>query len=295
MQCLDKKCINNGEQQKRIKVAVIGTGTLGPSIAQTFCQSDTIEKVLLCKGRTSSKSNGKDKIERAYQKLVQKNVFTQEQVESYLAKIETGELEIAAEADFVVEAVSEDAEVKKRIFKHLDQICTTECIFATNTSSLPIQTLGEGLSRPLIGMHFFNPTPVMKLVEVIATENTPQDMVAFVMNVARNIGKTPVEIREAPGFVVNRVLIPMINEAISIYAEGVASVEDIDTAMKLGANHPMGPLALGDLIGLDVVLAILNVMLKETGDNRYLPQPMLKKMVRERKLGRKTGEGFYHY
>lgn len=135
----------------------------------------------------------------------------------------------------------------------------------------------------------------MKLVEVIATEKTPQDMVDSVMQVAREIGKTPVEVREAPGFVVNRVLIPMINEAISIYAEGVASVEDIDTAMKLGANHPMGPLALGDLIGLDVVLAILNVMLKETGDNRYLPQPMLKKMVREKKLGRKTGEGFYRY
>ncbi len=144
-------------------------------------------------------------------------------------------------------------------------------------------------------MHFFNPTPVMKLVEVIETEKTPQDMVEFVMQVARDIGKTTVEVREAPGFVVNSVLIPMIDEAISIYAEGVASVEDIDTAMKLGANHPMGPLALGDLIGLDVVLAILNVMLKETGDNRYLPQPMLKKMVRERKLGRKTGEGFYKY
>lgn len=144
-------------------------------------------------------------------------------------------------------------------------------------------------------MHFFNPAPVMKLVEVIATESTPQDMINLVMQIAREIGKTPVEVREAPGFVVNRVLIPMINEAISIYAEGVASVEDIDTAMKLGANHPMGPLALGDLIGLDVVLAILNVMLRETGENRYIPQPMLKKMVREKKLGRKTGEGFYKY
>jgi len=144
-------------------------------------------------------------------------------------------------------------------------------------------------------MHFFNPAPVMKLVEVIATDKTPQDMVDRVMGIAKLIGKTPVEVREAPGFIVNRMLIPMINEAISIYAEGVASVEDIDTAMKLGANYPMGPLALGDLIGLDVVLAILNVMLKETGDIRYLPQPMLKRMVREKKLGRKTGEGFYKY
>ena len=216
-------------------------------------------------------------------------------MDEWLAKIETGEKELAAGAGLLVEAVSEDIEIKKAIFHDLDSICGAETIFATNTSSLPIQTIGEGLSRPLIGMHFFNPAPVMKLVEVIATERTPQDMVDYVMSVARDIGKTPVEVREAPGFVVNRVLIPMINEAISIYAEGVSSVEDIDTAMKLGANHPMGPLALGDLIGLDVVLAILNVMLKETGDNRYLPQPMLKKMVREKKLGRKTGEGFYKY
>ena len=144
-------------------------------------------------------------------------------------------------------------------------------------------------------MHFFNPAPVMKLVEVIVTDKVPQETIDVVMKVAMDIGKIPVEVREAPGFVVNRVLIPMINEAVGIYSEGIASVEDIDTAMKLGANHPMGPLALGDLIGLDVVLAILNVMLKETGDNRYLPQPMLKKMVREKKLGKKTGQGFYQY
>ena len=168
-------------------------------------------------------------------------------------------------------------------------------MFTTNTSSLPIQLISEGLTRPLVGMHFFNPAPVMNLVEVITTEKTPQDLVKYVMDIARMIGKTPVLVQEAPGFVVNRVLIPMINEAISIYAEGIASVEDIDIAMKLGANFPMGPLALGDMIGLDVVLAILTVMLKETGDNRYLPQPLLKRMVREKKLGRKTGEGFYVY
>lgn len=278
-----------------IKVAVIGTGTLGPSIAQVFSQCDGIEKVFLCKGRESSKSNGKDKIEKAFDKLINKEKISKEQADMYLSKIETGDLSMASDADLLVEAVSEDIEIKRAIFQQLDQLVSPECIFATNTSSLPIQGIGEGLGRPLIGMHFFNPAPVMKLVEVIATNKTPQDMVEYVMQVARDIGKTPVEVREAPGFVVNRVLIPMINEAISIYAEGVASVEDIDTAMRLGANHPMGPLALGDLIGLDVVLAILNVMLKETGDNRYLPQPMLKKMVREKKLGRKTGEGFYKY
>lgn len=278
-----------------MKVAVIGTGTLGPSIAQVFSQCEKVEKVFLCKGRASSKSSGKEKIEKAFSKLIAKDKITSDQADAYLAKIETGEKELAAEADLLIEAVSEDIEIKKALFHELDSICGTETIFATNTSSLPIQTIGEGLSRPLIGMHFFNPVPVMKLVEVIATEKTPQQMIDFVMSVARDIGKTPVEVREALGFVVNRVLIPMINEAISIYAEGVASVEDIDTVMRLGANHPMGPLALGDLIGMDVVLAILNVMLKETGDNRYLPQPMLKKMVREKKLGRKTGEGFYKY
>ena len=290
---MDSKTTKN--PHSNMKVAVIGTGTLGPSIAQVFSQCDKVEKVFLCKGRDSSGSNGKDKIETAFSKLVAKEKLSRELANKYLEKIETGNKDIASGADLLVEAVSEDLSVKKLVFAELDSICDESCIFATNTSSLPIQAIGEDLSRQLIGMHFFNPAPVMKLVEVIATEKTPQTMVDQVMQVARDIGKTPVEVREAPGFVVNRVLIPMINEAVSIYAEGVASVEDIDTAMKLGANHPMGPLALGDLIGLDVVLAILNVMLKETGDNRYLPQPMLKKMVREKKLGRKTGEGFYKY
>ncbi|MBP5286727.1 MAG: 3-hydroxybutyryl-CoA dehydrogenase [Elusimicrobiales bacterium] len=278
-----------------MRVAIIGTGTLGPSIAQVFSQCDKVERVFLCKGRNTSVSDGKDKIEKSLNKLISRGKLTQDLAEKYLAKIETGNKEIAVGANLLVEAVTEDITVKKRLFIELDAICNSNCIFTTNTSSLPIQQIGDGLNRPLLGMHFFNPAPVMKLVEVIATDKTPKDMIEYVMGVAREIGKTPVEVREAPGFVVNRVLIPMINEAISIYAEGVASVEDIDTAMQLGANHPMGPLALGDLIGLDVVLAILNVMLKETGDNRYLPQPLLKKMVRERKLGRKTGVGFYKY
>ena len=278
-----------------MKVAVVGTGTLGPSIAQVFSQCEKVEIVYLCKGRESSKSDGKEKIEKAFNKLAQKKTITQEQSNLYLAKIVTGGIDLAADADFLVEAVSEDIEVKKALFKRLDEICGEKTTFATNTSSLPIRIIGEDLTRPLIGMHFFNPAPVMKLVEVIVAERTPQEMVDLVTRIACDIGKTPVIVKEAPGFVVNRILIPMINEAISIYAEGIASVEDIDTAMKLGANHPMGPLALGDLIGLDVVLSILNVLLKETGDNRYLPQPLLKKMVREKKLGRKTGEGFYTY
>jgi 3-hydroxybutyryl-CoA dehydrogenase len=278
-----------------IKVAVIGTGTLGPSIAQVFSQSDMVEQVFLCKGRDTSKNDGLDKIEKAFNKLIAKGKLSQSLVNEYLAKIKTGNIEISSDADLLIEAVSEDISIKRALFSRLDMICNKECIFTTNTSSLSIQKIGDCLNRPLLGMHFFNPAPVMNLVEVISTEKVPQSMVNYVMNVAKDIGKTPVEVREAPGFIVNRILIPMINEAIGIYAEGVASVEDIDIAMQLGANHPMGPLALGDLIGLDVVLAILNIMLKETGNNRYLPQPMLKKMVREQKLGRKTGEGFYKY
>ncbi len=215
--------------------------------------------------------------------------------DGYLAKITDGDLRIAANADFLVEAVIENLEIKQNLFKELDEICKQECIFTTNTSSLPIKDIAVGIRRPLVGMHFFNPAPVIKLVEIITSEAATPEVTEYVMAIAKEIGKIPVIVKEAPGFVVNRVLIPMINEAISIYAEGIASVEDIDMAMRLGANQPMGPLALGDLIGLDVVLAILNVMLKETGDNRYLPQLMLKRMVREKKLGRKTGEGFYKY
>ena len=278
-----------------MKVGVIGTGTLGPSIAQVFTQCEDTDTVYLCKGRESSKRNGKDSLEKSLSKLVLKGKMTQEQVDAILNKIITGPKSILADADLVVEAVAEDVEIKKTVFHELDTICKPECIFATNTSSLPIKAVGEGLSRPMVGMHFFNPAPVMKLVEVIASDKTPQTTVDYIMEVARKIGKTPVDVRETPGFIVNHILIPMINEAISIYAEGVASVEDIDTAMKLGANHPMGPLALGDLIGLDVVLAIMEVMLKETGDVKYRPEAMLKKMVRAGKLGRKTGEGFYKY
>lgn len=278
-----------------MNVAIVGTGTMGASIAQVFAQCERVDKVLLCKGRITSKNNGKEKVEKSLDKLVQREKITKDKADFFLKKIEYGEIELAKRSDLLIETVAENIEVKKSVFKQLDEICDDETIFATNTSSLSIRSIGKGLKRPIIGMHFFNPAPIMKLVEVVTTDKTPQDMVDFVMGVANDIGKTPVRVWEASGFVVNRVLIPMINEAISIYAEGVASIEDIDTAMKLGANHPMGPLALGDLIGLDVVLAILNVMLKETGDNRYLPQPMLKKMVKENKLGRKTGEGFYKY
>lgn len=278
-----------------MKVAVIGTGTLGPAIAQVFSQCEKVDTIYLCKGRSTSLSDGREKIARDFEKQIKKGRASRELADACLAKIITGEKELSGNADLLIEAVAENLEIKRNLFRELDTICPARTVFATNTSSLPIQDIGQGLSRPLIGMHFFNPAQVMKLVEVIATEQTPRQMIDQIMETAREIGKEPIEVHEAPGFVVNRVLIPMINEAISIYAEGVASVKDIDTALKLGANFPMGPLALGDLIGLDVVLAILNEMLKATGDNRYLPQPMLKKMVREKKLGKKTGEGFYKY
>lgn len=278
-----------------MKVAVIGTGTLGPAIAQVFAQSEIADIVYLCKGRDSSKRNGLNSIKQNCARLVERKKMTEEHYNAICRKIETGTLELARDADMLVEAVAEDLAVKKSVFSKLDSICRPECYFATNTSSLPIKSIGDNLSRPLIGFHFFNPAPVMQLVEVITTDLTPQIMTEFFVQTAVKIGKTPIVVNEAPGFVVNRVLIPMINEAVSIYAEGVASVESIDTAMVLGANFPMGPLALGDLIGLDVVLAILNVMLKETGNPKYVPQPMLKRMVRENRLGRKTGEGFYKY
>ncbi len=278
-----------------MNIGVVGTGTLGPSIAQVFAQCDQVEMVYLCKGRESSERNGKDAIEKGLQRQIVKGKMSPEQAAYILEKITVGPKAILKNVDLVVEAVSESLDIKKAVFAELDSICKPDCVFATNTSSLPIKSVGEGMSRPMVGMHFFNPAQVMKLVEVIATDKTPQSMVNWLMDVAKMIGKTPVEVREAPGFVVNRILIPMINEAIGIYAEGVASVEDIDTAMKLGANHPMGPLALGDLIGLDVVLAIMEVMLKETGDVKYRPEALLKRMVREGKLGRKSGVGFYKY
>ena len=275
--------------------AVIGTGTIGPQIAQVFAQSECMEKVYMCKGRDTSTHDGKKVVMNKWASLVSKGKITQEMMDGWAEKLIVGPKTIACDADILVEAVTEDLQVKKSIFREMDAICRPDCLFATNTSSLSIRAIGDGLSRPVIGMHFFNPVQIMKLVEVIAADNTPQQMIDQVLEVARLIGKNPVEVKESPGFVVNRLLIPMINEAISIYDEGISSAEDIDTAMRFGANHPMGPLALADLIGLDVVLSIMEIMLKDSGNPKYLPAPSLKRMVRENKLGRKTGEGFYRY
>lgn len=279
-----------------MKVYVIGTGTMGAGVVQAFAQANM---PVVMKSRTqASLDKAVGKISKSLAKLVEKGKVTQEYMDSVMANISTT-IDYAdfADADLVIEAASEDMNLKKEVFAELAKVCKPETIFATNTSSLSITEIAAITDRPsqFIGMHFFNPAPVMKLVEVIKGQMTSEETSNKIFELATAIGKTPVMVEEAPGFVVNRILVPMINEAVGIYAEGIASVEDIDSAMKLGANHPMGPLALGDLIGLDVCLAIMEVLYNEFADSKYRPHPLLKKMVRAGLLGRKSGQGFYKY
>lgn len=278
------------------KIFVIGAGTMGAGIVQAFAQKGY--EVIVRDIKDEFVERGINGINKGLTKLVAKGKISEEDKEAILSRITgTTDLSLAEDCDLVIEAAVENMEIKKSIFAELDGICKESTILASNTSSLSITEVASATKRPdkVIGMHFFNPAPVMKLVEIIRGMATSKETFDAIKELSVAIGKEPVEVAEAPGFVVNRILIPMINEASFILQEGIASVEDIDTAMKYGANHPMGPLALGDLIGLDVCLAIMDVLYNETGDTKYRASNLLRKYVRAGYLGRKTGRGFYNY
>lgn len=278
------------------KVSVIGTGTMGAGIVQAFAQAG--RQVMMKSRSEASNAKALAKISKSLSKLVERGKMAQEEMDAVLANIiPTTDYQAIADSDLIIEAAVEQMDLKVELFQMLDSICKPETIIATNTSSLSITGIAAALKRDtqVIGMHFFNPAPVMKLVEIIKGQKTSDEVFNAIFALCQEIGKTPVAVNEAPGFVVNRILIPMINEAVGILADGVATKEDIDAAMKLGANHPMGPLALADLIGLDVCLAIMEVLHTEFGEDKYRPHPLLRKMVRANLLGRKTSEGFYKY
>ena len=278
------------------KVVVIGGGTMGLDIAQVFARKGFDVVVRDIKDELIQASEAR--LNKGLDKLVAKGKMDEAGKQAILDKMSfTTDLNAAADADLVVEAAIENLEIKKSIFAELDAICKPETILASNTSSISITAIAAATKRPdrFIGMPFFNPATVMKLVEVIRGANTSDETYKAIYDLSVEIGKEPVEVNEAPGFVVNKILIPMINEACDLLYTGVATAEGIDTAMKLGANHPMGPLALGDLVGLDVCLAIMDTLYNETHDPKYRASLLMRKMVRAGHLGRKTGKGFFDY
>lgn len=277
-------------------MSVIGAGTMGAGIAQVFVQAGW--QVTLADHSLSLAEKGLDKIKSDMTKLVKKGKLSQNAMDQAMNLLNvTNQLKQCKQSSLIIEAIYEDLQAKQDLFRSLEAIVAPDTILASNTSSISITQIAAALNEKgrCAGMHFFNPAGIMNLVEVIAGMQTSPDTTASIIAIAKEINKTPVPVDEGPGFVVNRLLIPMINEAVGIYAEGIASAQSIDTAMKLGANHPIGPLSLGDLIGLDICLAIMEVLHDEFGDNKYSPHPLLRKMVRAGMLGRKTGQGFFAY
>jgi len=278
------------------KVGVVGAGTMGSGIAQVVASSG--REVVLVDVTEAALGRGMKGMEGSLGRLVKKETISEEESKSILSRIKTSiKYEDFKDVDLVIEAAFEDMKVKKEIYKKLDESTKPEVVLATNTSSLPIVEIAVGTGRPdkVVGMHFFNPAPVMKLVEIIKTLTTSDETAEFAFDFATALGKEPVKTKDIPGFIVNRILIPMLNEAVFAYQDGVGTAEDIDKAMKLGTNQPIGPLALIDLIGLDVTIDVMDVFYKEFQDSKYRAAPLLRQMVRAGWLGRKSGKGFFQY